>query len=87
MNDPVRYGQMRSERMAEENELCRQMLREINNFGISERQRLMLIYLLAQELENIEQMKAVTKLVRELGGDELFLIGNPEGDDDGSSSV
>lgn len=82
MNDPVRYGQMRSEKMAEENELCRQMMREINNFGISERQRLMLIYLLAQELENLEQMKAVTKLVRELGNDELFLIGKPEEDVD-----
>jgi hypothetical protein len=81
VNDPVRYGQMKSEKMAEENELCRQMMREINNFGISERQRLMLIFLLAQELENVEQMKAVTKLVREVGGDELFLIGTPEADD------
>ena len=92
MNAPVLYGQAQSEKRAEENAVCRQMLREINNFGISQRQTLFLIYLLASELENIEQMRAITKLVRELGGDELFLIGTPEpdkeiGGDDGTPDV
>ncbi len=84
MNDPVRYGLMRSEQMAEENDHCRQIVREINlQGGITQRQTLMVIYLLASELENVEQMQSLTKLVRELGGDELFLIGTPEGDHDG----
>lgn len=87
MSDTVRYGQMRSEQMAEENKICRQIIREINNFGITQRQSLMLIYLLASELENIDQMRSITKLVRELGGDELFLIGTPEGDENGSTDV
>ena len=76
--EPVRYGQSEAEKMAEENKICRQIVREINNFGISQRQALMIIYLLAQELENIEQMRAITQLTRELGGDELFLIGKPD---------
>jgi len=87
MNDPVRYGQMRSEQMAEENKVCRRIVKEINNFGITQRQTLMVIYLLAAELENVDQMRAITKQVRELGGDELFLIGNKEGDQDGTPNV
>lgn len=87
MNDPVRYGQMRSEQMAEENKVCRQIVKEINNFGITQRQTLMVMYLLAAELENVDQMRAITKLVRELGGDELFLIGGLEGDQDGTPNA
>jgi hypothetical protein len=88
VNDPVRYGQMRSEQTAEENKICRQIVKEINNFGITQRQTLMVIYLLATELENVEQMRALTKLARELGGDELFLIGTPEkGDLDGTPNA
>jgi hypothetical protein len=87
VNDPVRYGQMCSEQTAEENKVCRQIVKEINNFGITQRQTLMVMYLLAAELENVDQMRAITKLVRELGGEELFLIGGPEGDKDGPSNV
>lgn len=93
MSSPVLYGQAQSEKRAEENTVCRQMLREINNFGITQRQSLFLIYLLASELENVEQMRAITKLVRELGGEELFLSGKPEpdaevtGGDDGTPNV
>jgi len=77
---PTLYGQAPSEKNAEENRLCREMIREINAFGVSQRQMLFLIHLLASELENIEHSRAVVKLVRELGGSELFLIGSPEPD-------
>jgi hypothetical protein len=68
------------------------MVREINNFGVTQRQTLFLIYLLASELENVEHMRAITKLVRELGGDDLFLSGRPEpdreiGGDDGPTNA
>ena len=83
MNAPtVLYGQSSSEKVADENNICRQMVREINNFGVTQRQTLLVIYLLAMELENVEQMRSITKLVRELGGDELFLIGTPEADNE-----
>ena len=93
MNSPTLYGQAASEKRAEENQVCRQIVREINNFGISQRQTLMLIHILATELENVEHMRAITRLVRELGGNDLFLIGTPEADsevkedNDGPSNV
>lgn len=76
----VMYGQAQSEKLAEENQVCRQIVREVNNFGISQRQAMMVMYLLASELENVEHMRALTKLIRELGSSELFLIGAPEPD-------
>lgn len=93
MSKPTLYGESESEKRADENNVCRQMVREINNFGITQRQALLLIYLLASELENIEQMKSITSLVRELGGDDLFISGRPEpdheivGGDNGPSNV
>jgi hypothetical protein len=89
----VLYGEAQSEKHAEENQLCRQIVREINNFGVSQRQTLMVMYLLASELENMEHSRALTRLIRELGGDELFLIGAPKPDEEvtggnnGSSDV
>ena len=83
MTEAVRYGQMQSEKRAEENEHCRQIVREINlQGGLTQRQTLLLIYLLASELENVDQMRAITKLVRELGGEDLFIIGGPDGSSD-----
>lgn len=83
MTEAVRYGQMQSEKRAEENEHCRQIVREINlQGGLTQRQTLLLIYLLASELENVDQMRAITKLVREFGGEDLFIIGGPDGSTD-----
>ncbi len=73
------YGQSTSEKQAEENLVCRQILKEISNFGITQRQQLFLIYLLGTELENVEHMKAITSLVRDLGSD-AFLSGDKEPD-------
>jgi hypothetical protein len=87
------YGQAASEKRAHENQICRQIVREINSVGISQRQALLIIHLLATELESMEHMRAITKLIRELGGEELFLIGAPtpdnaiEGGTDGTSDV
>lgn len=93
MSQPVLYGEAQSEKRAEENKICRQIVKEINNFGITQRQSLMVMYLLAMELENVEHMRTITRVVRELGGDDLFLIGTPEpdkeitGGNDGTSNV
>lgn len=78
MNDPVRYGQLKSEKVAEENQVCRQIVREISLFGITERQRLLVIYLLAMELEDQDRMREITACVKELAGDELFLSAQQE---------
>lgn len=77
MTGAVLYGEAQSEKAAVENQVCRQIVREISNFGVTQRQTLVVIYLLAAELENVDAMKALTKLVRDVGGDDLFLIGTP----------
>lgn len=80
MPEIVRYGQTDAEKVAEENQSCRQIVHEINNFGINERQRLFIIYLLSMELENVEHMQVLSSVVRELGGREIFLIDREEKD-------
>lgn len=77
MTAPVHYGRSQAEKMAEENAVARQIVQQITNFGVSQRQVLMVMYLLASELENVEHMRALTSLIRQLGADDLFLIGRP----------
>ena len=67
------YGETASEKLASENEVARQIVREINRFGISDRQRWMVIHLLAMELENVEEMKSLTKFISDTKGRDLFV--------------
>ena len=69
------YGQLHSEKMAEENRTAREIVKEIGNFGINERQRWMIIYLLAMELENVEDLKELTSFIKLRKGDNVFLTG------------
>lgn len=49
----------------EKRQVCRDILMEIRNFGVSQRQIAFLIYLLALDLEDIDAMKAITAAVGE----------------------
>lgn len=60
------YGKFESEQIADENQICRKIVSEITNYGISQRQTLFIIYLLALELENNESMQAITKLIKNI---------------------
>lgn len=75
MSDTHYYGQLQSEKVAEENRTAREIVKEIGNFGINERQRWMIIYMLAMELENIEDLKALTSFVKSRKGENVFLTG------------
>ena len=44
---------------------CREIVKEIKSFGVSQRQLLYLIYLLSLEIENRETMQALVKAVGE----------------------
>jgi len=44
---------------------CRGIVKTINEYGISQRMKLYLIYLLALELENRDSMLKITKVVGE----------------------
>jgi len=47
----------------EKRQVCRDIVSEIKNFGVNQRQILFLIQLLAMELENGEAMRAIVKAV------------------------
>ncbi|TXH11662.1 MAG: hypothetical protein E6R04_01030 [Spirochaetes bacterium] len=49
----------------EKRQECRDILLEIRNFGVNQRQILFLIQLLAMELENRDVMQAITKTIGE----------------------
>lgn len=73
MSEPVRYGQLKSEKIAEENDVCRNIAKEISQFGITERQRLFLIHTLAMELEDVQVMLELTACIKELTKSNIFL--------------
>lgn len=76
------FGQLSSEKIAKENEDCRRIVKEILNVGLSQRQQMFLIYLLSLELENIEHVKDLTDLIKEIAGDEIFVSRSDDGKTD-----
>jgi hypothetical protein len=75
MNHAQLYGELQSEKIAEENKVVREITKEISNFGINERQRWLLIYQIALELENVSDLQELTAFIKELKGSEIFLSG------------
>lgn len=67
------YGELESEKIASENNIARKIVKEINDFGISDRQRWMIIKLLALEIESVDHMKSLVSVIDELKGDEIFV--------------
>lgn len=72
MNNQV-YGELTSEKIASDNNIARNIVKEINLFGINERQRWIIIHLLAMELENIEDVRALTSFINERVGNNIFV--------------
>jgi hypothetical protein len=60
------YGQLDSEKKAELNAVSRKIVKEITDFGVTQPQLLMIIYLLSLQLENHEHMCAISSVVREI---------------------
>jgi hypothetical protein len=60
-----KYGQTRSEKLAEENSTARKIVREISQFGVSDRQRYLIMYYLCMELEDMEKVKAISSFLQE----------------------
>lgn len=78
MTNVVHYGQLQSEKHAEENKIAREIVKEIGVFGINERQRWLIIHALAMELENFDDLRELTAFIKELKGKEIFLSGKEE---------
>jgi hypothetical protein len=64
------YGITAEEHDADDMHKCRQIVRTLNQYGIIEKQRLKLIYLLALELENRDHLQEITSLIKRLEAGE-----------------
>ena len=63
------YGSLQVDKLVEEQTTARKIVSEINNFGISERQRWLIMYFLALEIEDVDKMQEVTAMLKELNPD------------------
>tara|TARA_R100000697_G_C5380194_1_gene179799 strand:+ start:386 stop:628 length:243 start_codon:yes stop_codon:yes gene_type:complete len=57
------YGKTKEEEKAERSIQCRQIVKEIINFGVDENQKLQIIKLIAMELDNNRSMKKIVNTV------------------------
>ena len=63
----------------EKRQECRGIVKTINQYGVSQRMKLYLIYLLALELENRDSMMKITKVVGDCKDsieDSKLIVGN-----------
>ena len=58
------YGHTKEEIDAEKMFQCRQIVKEILKFGVSDNQKVQIIKLLACELENVNLMKDIVKIIK-----------------------
>lgn len=66
-----KYGETKEETMALKSLQCREIINEINRFGVDEFQRIQLIKLLALELENNSNMKKIVNMVNEIAENNI----------------
>ena len=60
------FGQTKADKLAEENNTARQIVSEISNYGVNDRQRWLIIYYLALEIEDVEKMQEVCSVLKEI---------------------
>ena len=73
MNQSTVYGELNSEKLAKDSSTAREIVKELGQFGINDRQRWLVIYFLSMELENIDEMKKMTSFIKEVKGDQIFI--------------
>lgn len=57
------YGKTDTEKWVEKKEEIYQIKNEINNFGITDKQRYFLLYVLSMEIENVENSRTISNIV------------------------
>ena len=65
------YGNTTIHKLAEKLQLCREIVKEIENFGIDEMQRKQIIYLLSLGLEDREALEEISSCVKRRLGSPL----------------
>lgn len=69
----ITYGKLNSEKLAEESRVAREIVKELGQIGINDRQRWLVIYYLSLEIENVDEMKALTSYIKEVKGRDIFV--------------
>lgn len=59
------FGKTDVDKLTEENSTARKIVKEINDFGISERQKCLIMYYLSLELEDIETSQVIATFLKE----------------------
>jgi hypothetical protein len=62
----VKIGKTETEKIADEILVCRNIVKEILNFGVTESQKIDIIYFLSLELENRESLEKITDVVKKI---------------------
>ena len=65
INNNNLYGQIQAEKLASEIQVCREIVKEIGDFGVNDRQRITIINLLALELENLNLSRQIIELIKD----------------------
>jgi hypothetical protein len=73
----IKIGEFQSEKDVKENQMSRDIVKEILRFGVNDRMILLIIHQLAMNLESNENMRIVTETIRELNSN-TFLIDRAE---------
>ena len=66
----MKYGKTKEEEDTEKMIQCRQIVKEIMDFGVSENQKLQIIKLLSCELENVKVMKDIVRIIKSSSSEE-----------------
>jgi len=72
------FGKTKSDKLAEENTTARKIVQEILQYGVSERQKQLILYYLSLELENIDQVQTISSALKEICP-EMTITGVYEG--------
>ncbi len=66
MTEIKRYGASTEENVASNTQKCRQIVKTLLQFGVTEEDKLKIIFLLALELENHDHLQEISGLVKRL---------------------
>ena len=67
------YGELQTEKIAEDKKNAQIIVDEINKFGINDTQRWMIIHLLSLEIENVEDMKDMVHFIKSKKNKDIFI--------------
>jgi len=60
------FGQTQADKLTEENNIARKIVSEISNYGVTDRQRWLIMYYLALEIEDFEKMRETCCFLKEI---------------------